>query len=89
MDICRATGRAPALTPDHDGLLVADVVEEWSERHGRAYQLHLTGPAGGTFSRGASGPELTLDAIDFCRVLSGRTATHDVTHDLLEVIVPF
>jgi uncharacterized protein (TIGR03083 family) len=89
MDICRATGRAPVLTPDHDGRLVADVVDEWADRHDRPFQLHLTGPAGGTFTRGDSGPDLTLDAVDFCRVLSGRTARHPVTDDLLEVAVPF
>jgi len=89
MDICRATGRAPVLTPDHDGRLVADVVEEWADRHGRPYQLHLTGEAGGSFARGDGGPELTLDAVDFCRILSGRTAHHPVTHDLLDVAVPF
>ena len=89
MDICRATGRAPVLTPDHDGLLVADVVEEWTERHGRPYRLHLAGAAGGSFSRGDGGPGLTLDAIDFCRLLSGRGATLPVAHDLLDVAVPF
>jgi uncharacterized protein (TIGR03083 family) len=89
MDICRATGRAPVLTPDHDGLLVADVVQEWADRHGRPYQLKLTGPAGGRFSQGSDGLELTLDAVDFCRVLSGRTAGHAITSDLLEVAVPF
>jgi uncharacterized protein (TIGR03083 family) len=89
MDISRAIGRAPVLTPDHDGVLVADVVEEWAERHGRPHRLRLTGAAGGSFSGDDGGPELTLDAIDFCRVLSGRTATHPVTHDLLDVAVPF
>ena len=89
MDICRATGRAPVLTPDHDGRLVADVVEEWAARHDRPYQLHLTGPAGGRVAKHEGGPELTLDALDFCRVLSGRTAQHSVTSDLLEVAVPF
>ena len=89
MDICRATGRSPVLTADHDGVLVADVVEEWADRHGRPYQLHLTGPAGGRFSKGKDGPELTLDAVDFCRVLSGRTAGHTMTSDLLDVMVPF
>lgn len=89
MDICRATGRAPVLTPDHDGALVADVVQEWADRHRHPYQLHLTGPAGGRFSKGNDGPELTLDAIDFCRVLSGRTTRHTMTSDLLEVAVPF
>ena len=77
------------LTPEHDGVLVADVVEEWADRHGRPHQLHLTGPAGGSFTRGHNGPELTLDAVDFCRVLSGRTAGHTITSDLLEVMVPF
>ena len=89
MDICRATGRAPVLTPDHDGVLVADVVQEWADRHARPYQLRLTGPAGGRFSKGNDGPELTLDAVDFCRVLSGRTTGHTLTSDLLEVAVPF
>ena len=89
MDICLATGRAPVLTQDHDALLVADVVAEWADRHGRPYYLHLTGAAGGSFSGGDDGPELTLDAIDFCRILSGRTAQHPVTHDLLDVAVPF
>lgn len=89
MDICRATGRAPVLTPDHDGLLVADVVEEWADRHARPYQLQLTGPAGGRFSKGKDGFELVLDAVDFCRVLSGRTARHTMKGDLLQVTVPF
>lgn len=89
MDICRATERAPVLTPGHDGMLIANVVEEWADRHGRPYQLHLTGEAGGSFSHGDSGPELTLDAVDFCRILSGRPAHHPVTHDLLKVAVPF
>ncbi len=89
MDICRATRRPPVLTPDHDGLLVADVVEEWATRHGRAYRLHLTSAAGGNFSQGEGGPELTLDAIEFCRLLSGRTADQPLAHDLLDVAVPF
>lgn len=89
MDICRATGRAPVLTPDHDGRLVADVVEEWAERHRRPFQLRLTGEAGGIFPRGDNGAELTVDAVDFCRILSGRTAHLQVTHDLLDVAVPF
>jgi uncharacterized protein (TIGR03083 family) len=72
MDICRATGRTPVLSPDHDGVLVADVVHEWALRHGRPYRLTLTGPAGGTWSSGSGGPDLELDAVDFCRILSGR-----------------
>jgi uncharacterized protein (TIGR03083 family) len=72
VDVCRATGREPQLTPAHDGVLVADVVAEWAQRHGRPYQLRLTGPAGGEWSSGTGGEELELDAVDFCRVLSGR-----------------
>lgn len=89
MDICRATGHTPVLTPAHDGRLVADVVEEWAGRHGRPYQLLLTGTAGGSFSRGLGGPDLTLDAVEFCRVLSGRGVHRPVPHPLLDVAVPF
>jgi hypothetical protein len=51
-------------------VLVADVVEEWAQRHGRPFTLRLTGPAGGTW--GTGGPELEFDAVEFCRALSGR-----------------
>lgn len=71
-DIALATGRELHLTADHDGVLVADVVAEWAQRHGRPYRLRLTGPAGGTWSAGTGGEELELDAVAFCRVLSGR-----------------
>ena len=71
-DVCRATGRDPQLTPGHDGVLVADVVAEWAQSHGRPYRLRLTGPAGGEWSSGSDGEELELDAVEFCRVLSGR-----------------
>ena len=74
MDLATATGRDPHLTADHDGVLVADVVAEWAQRHGRPYRLRLTGPAGGEWSGGADGEDLEMDAVDFCRVLSGRGA---------------
>jgi hypothetical protein len=60
------------LTAEHDGLLVADVVAEWAGRHARPYCLRLTGPAGGEWSAGEGGDELELDAVDFCRLVSGR-----------------
>ncbi len=72
VDVCRATGRELQLTPEHDGVLVADVVAEWAQRHGRPYRLRLTGPAGGEWSAGTDGEELELDAVEFCRLLSGR-----------------
>ena len=72
VDVCRATGHDVQLTPEHDGVLVADVVAEWAQRHGRPYRLRLTGPAGGEWSSGTDGDEMELDAVEFCRVLSGR-----------------
>jgi len=74
IDLARATGRELLVTADHDGVLVADVVAEWSGRHAQPYSLRLTGPAGGEWSSGSGGPEITMDAVEFCRVLSGRGA---------------
>lgn len=89
MDICRATGREPLLTADHDGVIVADVVQEWAERHGRPHQLELTGPAGGSWSRGPASEATTLDAVEFCRVLSGRRSDDATIDDLASTHVPF
>lgn len=72
IDIARATAAKLELTPDHDGVIVADVVAEWADRHGKDFDLVLTGPAGGRWAVGENGPSLELDAIDFCRVLGGR-----------------
>jgi uncharacterized protein (TIGR03083 family) len=83
IDTARATGRDLVLTAEHDGALVADVVAEWTGRHGQDCTLTLTGPAGGRW--GTGGPELELDAIEFCRVLSGRGHGEG----LLAVQVPF
>ncbi len=47
IDIARAAGITPELTPEHDGRIVADVLAEWSRRHGEPFTLTLTGPAGG------------------------------------------
>jgi uncharacterized protein (TIGR03083 family) len=85
MDLARALGTEPVLTADHDGVIVADVVEEWADRHGRPFRLTLTGPAGGTWSRGTDGPEIAMDAVEFCRVLSGRGSGEG----LLATQVPF
>lgn len=71
VDISRAIGVELVLTHEHDGVLVNDVVQEWAERHGRPFNLRLTGPAGGTWSSGPA-PEVALDAVEFCRALSGR-----------------
>lgn len=72
VDISRATGRELTLTPDHDGRLVADVVAEWARRHGEPFTLELTGPAGGSYVQGTGGEHIAIDAVEFCRILSGR-----------------
>ncbi|HLH99403.1 MAG TPA: maleylpyruvate isomerase family mycothiol-dependent enzyme [Acidimicrobiales bacterium] len=72
VDLTRATAKAMVLSADHDGRIVADVVTEWASTHGQPFVLHLEGPAGGSFSQGEGGEVLHLDAVEFCRVLSGR-----------------
>ena len=58
---------------DHDGRIIAEVAAEWARRHGRPHRLVLTGPAGGTFTSGEPDAEtIELDAVEFCRILSGR-----------------
>lgn len=85
VDISRATDRPILLTPDHDGRFVADVVADWAGRHDAAFALHLEGPAGGSWSRGIGGEELYLDAVEFCRIMSGRAEGAG----LLATSVPF
>jgi uncharacterized protein (TIGR03083 family) len=72
VDVATATGRPLELTAEHDGRIVADVVAEWARRHATPFHLRLTGPAGGDFTGGTGGAELTLDAVEFCRILAGR-----------------
>jgi uncharacterized protein (TIGR03083 family) len=76
VDLTRATRTELVLTPAHDGRLVSDVVAEWARTHGQPFTLVLDGPAGGTFVRGAAPgrDDLRLDAVEFCRTLSGRAA---------------
>lgn len=83
IDIARATGRELVVTPDHDGVLAADVAGEWMGLHGRPCRLVLTGPAGGVF--GAGGETIEVDAVEFCRIVSGRGSATG----LLETRVPF
>jgi uncharacterized protein (TIGR03083 family) len=84
VDITRATGTSMHADPGHEGIIVDDVVREWAGRHGAPYQLVLTGPAGGRWSRGDAEP-LELDAFEFCRMLSGRSPATG----LLAEMVPF
>jgi uncharacterized protein (TIGR03083 family) len=72
VDIARATGRSLVTDAKLDDRIVADVVREWADRHGQPFRLRLTGVGGGTFRAGDGGPQLHHDAVEFCRVLSGR-----------------
>ena len=83
LDICAATGIEPVATPEHEGRIVDDVVGDWAARHGRPFTLELSGPAGGRWGNG--GDVVSIDALDFCRVLSGRGAATG----LLSTPVPF
>jgi uncharacterized protein (TIGR03083 family) len=84
-DISRATARDSALTTEHDGRIVADVVAEWARRHGQPFTLTLTGPAGGDYVAGDGGEHIEVDAVEFCRILSGRAPSTG----LLTAAVPF
>ena len=85
IDACRAVGREPELTADHDGRIVADVVDEWARRHGQPYALELSGPAGGRFTAGDGAQPVVIDAVEFCRTLGGRAPGTG----LLATVVPF
>jgi uncharacterized protein (TIGR03083 family) len=74
VDICRATGQDLVLSPAHDGRIVENVVAEWAGKHAQPFTLQLGGPAGGRYVAGTGGADLALDAIEFCRILSGRAA---------------
>jgi uncharacterized protein (TIGR03083 family) len=90
VDTARATGRPIELSPNHDGRIVADVVAEWARRHDRPFTLELEGPAGGTFAQDPDSPEaehITLDAIEFCRILAGRDEANAT--GLMATVVPF
>jgi uncharacterized protein (TIGR03083 family) len=90
VDISRAAEREMALSADHDGRIVADLVADWARRHRQPFTLTLTGPAGDRFSAGSGGAELELDAVEFCRILSGRAPGAGLlATGLLATTVPF
>jgi uncharacterized protein (TIGR03083 family) len=84
IDITRTTGVPMVATAEHEGVIIADVVTEWAERHGAPYELELTGPAGGHWKAG-DGERISMDALEFCRALSGRAPAPG----LLATQVPF
>ena len=71
IDISRAVGRQ--LSPgENDRRIVEDAAGEWARRHRHPVEVVLTGPAGGKFVQGSGGPRIEMDALELCRVLSGR-----------------
>lgn len=97
IDIARATSRPFPADTAVDHRIVEDVVAEWASRHGQPFVLVLSGPRAVRFHQGEGGGQLHLDAIEFCRVLSGRVQPDDVevwaepthTTHLLETRVAF
>ncbi len=77
LDVARATSRSvPATEADAD--LVADVVRDWARRSRANVTLELLGPAGGTFVAGSGDIRVLADAVDFCRLMSGRRGQANV-----------
>jgi uncharacterized protein (TIGR03083 family) len=76
IDIARAVERPLDVAGPLNRRIVADVVAEWRRRHGRPFDVVLVGPAGGHYrSAGFPGDaSVEYEAIEFCRVLSGRSA---------------
>jgi uncharacterized protein (TIGR03083 family) len=72
VDISRATSKPMVVAADHEGRIVADVVRDWAVHHRQSFALRLSGLAGGAYRSGSGGAEIQLDAVQFCRILSGR-----------------
>ena len=85
VDLADALGTSLDLDDD-DWAVVGDVAAEWCRRHGQPVALTLTGYGGGTLVAGTGGTSIELDAVDFCRIVSCRSAAG---HALLEQPVPF
>jgi uncharacterized protein (TIGR03083 family) len=85
VDISRAVGRDVVVTPEHDGRFVRNIVRELAKRWKKPFDLELTGSAGGHFVNGTGAARITVDAVEFCRILSGRSEGHGLPTD----VVPF
>ncbi len=82
IDLYRAINQPYPADASHDGRIVADIIAEWATTHNDPFTLHLTGPAGGIYTRSTDTPgePLQIDAIDCCRILSGRGTPIGVLH---------
>ena len=84
VDITRACNIPMTVTADHEGVIVADAVADWAERHGADYDVELTGTAGGHWKAGRA-DRISMDALEFCRAITGRAPASG----LLATPVPF
>jgi hypothetical protein len=48
------------------------MVADWASTNHHAFSLHLSGPAGGTYTSGNDGPHLDIDASEWAWTISGR-----------------
>jgi uncharacterized protein (TIGR03083 family) len=78
VDIARAVDSPLTLTIDHDGRLIADIVADWATTHSDPFHLRLTGPSGGTYTRGQPTAPTDIDAVEFVRIISGRATGQGV-----------
>lgn len=85
IDLARAVDHPLVLDADPDRRVIADIAREWTVRHSAPVRLTLTGEAGLDLVAGDGGEHLTLDAVDFCRIVSGRAHGDG----LLAQLVPF
>lgn len=94
LDICRATGRAMRLTPEHDGRMMALVMRDLAAKFAQRLRdltliFELTGPAGGIWRVGSAQPPqatLQMDALEFSRLTSGRMSADEVQAQALVTI---
>jgi uncharacterized protein (TIGR03083 family) len=72
VDITRATDRELDLG-DPEARIVADAAKQWARDSDAVARIHFSGPAGGDYLT-ADNPAATIsgDAIEFCRMLTGR-----------------
>ncbi len=80
VDLAQATGR-PRVAGPHDGPIIKQVIRDLDIRWtGPAVVLGLSGATGGLFLIGSGEPVATVqaDAVELCRLLSGRPADDPV-----------
>lgn len=73
IDMARAVDRPLTFGP-HDRRVVEDVIAEWADRLDTGFDLTIEAPFAARYRAGDGGAHLTFDAIELCRVLSGRAS---------------